>query len=210
MSECRTGSAFDQTGDHMHGIILNGLKDFVIESYDKGTWNRICDRADIAQRLFIPVTTYPDEQVVALVGSAAEVSGEEVPDLQRSFGRFLVPVLVGIYGVHIRDHWTELDLIENVEEHIHKALRAKRGSKFDPPAIEAHRVDEDTVVVKYGSDRELCEVAKGIIEGVGEHYGEPLDVTERECMEAGASKCVIVVNRGGTAATDGVGGRSRA
>lgn len=200
-----TGSVFETMGITMHGIILNGLKDFVVETYDDETWNRICDDADVTQRLFVPVTTYPDEQVDALVGSAAEISGEDAADLQRSFGQFLAPLLVETYGAHVDDDWTGLDLIVNVEEHIHKTLRAKKGAEFEPPAIDARRTAEDTVVVRYGSDRELCEVAKGIIDGVGDYYGESFEVTERECMQHGASECEIAVSQRGTAATDGGG-----
>lgn len=191
----------------MHGIILTGLKTFVTESYDRDTWHSICDRADLARRMFVPVTTYPDELVYDIVGSAAAVSGEDAADLQRAFGRFIVPKLVSTYDVHIDDGWSGLDLIENVEEHIHKALRAKQGAEFEPPAIDARRIDEDSVVVRYGSDRELCGVAKGIIDGVGEHYGEPFAVSERDCMQNGARKCEIVVDRERTAAADGGGTR---
>lgn len=181
----------------MHGIILNELKNFVTDTFDETVWHDVCDGAEIDQRMFVPVTTYPDEIVLQLVESATAVSGKDAGELLRPFGRYIVPRLVDTYGVHIDDDWTGLDLISNVEESIHVALRTKVSADFQPPAIDATRVDEDTVVVGYGSDRQLCDVAKGIIDGVGDHYDEEYSVVERECMHDGAERCDIVVTRAG-------------
>lgn len=179
----------------MHGIILKGLKDFVVETYDQGTWDQIREEAAIERTLYVPVTEYPDEHVFALVEAASELSGEEPADLLRAFGRYIVPGLVQTYGVHVDGDWTGLDLVENVERYIHEALRSKNISEFDPPSIHARRIDEGTVVVEYDSDRQLCDVAVGIVQGVGEFYDEPLEVDERQCMHDGARRCELVVTR---------------
>lgn len=179
----------------MHGIILKGLKDFTIEHYDRDTWNLIREEADVEPRLYVPVTDYPDEHVVELVAAACEVSGLEADELMRAFGRFIVPPLVKTYGVHVREDWDGLELVENVEDSIHKALRAKQISNFDPPEISARREGDDRVVVEYGSDRRLCAVAVGILEGIGEFYDESYTITEQQCMHDGAPKCEIDVAR---------------
>ncbi|WP_435347120.1 heme NO-binding domain-containing protein [Haloarchaeobius sp. HRN-SO-5] len=187
----------------MHGIILKGLKDFVVDTYDQQTWNQICEAADIERRLYVPVTEYPDEHVFALVEAAVDLSGEEPADLLRAFGRFVVPQLVQTYGVHVDEDWTGLDLIENVERYIHQALRSKNISTFDPPGIDARRIDAGTVVVDYDSDRQLCDVAMGLVQGIGEHYDESLDVEERQCMHDGAPSCKFVVT-GATEEVDAI------
>jgi len=183
----------------MHGIILNGLKKFVVDSYDHATWEQIRSTASVENTLYVPVTEYPDEHVQELVATASELSDEPAPALLRSFGRYVVPILVQFYGVHIDDGWDGLDLVENVEASIHEALRAKNISEFDPPEIFAERTGPDEVVVYYGSDRELCDVARGILEGVADHYEESWDITERNCMHDGADRCEIRVRRTGGA-----------
>lgn len=182
----------------MHGIILKGLKDFVTDEYDQETWNQICESADVPRKLYVPVTDYPDEHLFALVEAAVELSGEDVPDLLQAFGQYVVPGLVQTYGVHVDETWTGLDLVENVEEYIHRALRSKSVGEFDPPGIDARRVDDGTVLVEYDSDRQLCDVAMGLVQGIGEYYDEPLDVDERACMHDGAPKCELVVTRATT------------
>lgn len=179
----------------MHGIILKGLKDFTVENYGESVWDQMRDEADVDRTLYVPVTDYPDEHVVELVTTASELSGVDTPDLMRAFGRFIVPMLVKYYGVHVQEDWDGLELVENVEEYIHMALRSKNLSEFDPPSIDARREGEHRVVVEYGSDRELCDVAIGILEGVGEFYEETYDITEQQCMHGGAATCKIVVAR---------------
>ncbi|MGM0590058.1 MAG: heme NO-binding domain-containing protein, partial [Halobacteriota archaeon] len=112
----------------MHGIVLKQLKDFVVEQYDHEAWRTIQAEAGVDGAVYVPVTEYPDEDVLALVGAASELTGIETPDLLEAFGQFIVPPLVQTYGVHVDREWTGLDLIANVETYIHMALRAKQLS----------------------------------------------------------------------------------
>ncbi|WP_408959245.1 heme NO-binding domain-containing protein [Natrinema sp. 74] len=176
----------------MHGIIFTGLKRFVVETYDKETWNRIREQADADGVHYTPVSAYPDDDLVALVEAAVELSGIERSDLLRTFGRHVVPTLVDMYGVYIEDDWRALELVENVEETIHQALRNSDTLEYEPPAISATRLDEGVVVVTYDSRRGLCEVAMGLLEGIGDHYDQRLEVYEHRCRHDGASQCEIV------------------
>ena len=177
----------------MHGIVLTGLKDFVIETYGEAAWDEIHEAAGVRKRLYVPLKTYPDEVVLELVDAAAELTGREVSTLLRAFGRHLVPQLLSTYGVHVDRDWTGLDLIANVETYIHEALRAKSHSTFAPPALRTRRLDDRRVAVAYESDRGLCSLARGLLEGVADYYDEPLLVEQRRCVHAGAPRCVFVV-----------------
>lgn len=186
----------------VHGIVLTGLKNFVIQEYDADAWDAIHETAGVRKRLYVPVATYPDEVVLELVDAAAELTGLEVPALLRAFGRFLVPQLVSTYGVHVDRDWTGLELIANVETYIHEALRAKSNSTFTPPALRTRRLDDRRVAVAYESDRGLCALARGLLEGVADYYDEPLFVEQRRCVDEGAPRCVFVVTREELAARD--------
>jgi predicted hydrocarbon binding protein len=177
----------------MHGIVMKALKDFVVEEYDAGTWRAIQEEAGLGGKLYVPVSEYDDVEALALVGAASELSGEDQSDLLYAFGQYIVDPLVSTYGVHVDGEWTGLDLLANVETYIHEALRSKRLSEFTPPELQAERVDEDVAVVRYGSDRELCDLAEGIVDGVGAYYGEAYDVTHDTCMKQGDPHCDLVV-----------------
>jgi predicted hydrocarbon binding protein len=183
----------------MHGIVLKGLKDFVIETYDRETWRTLMEEAGVGYRLYVPVEEYPDEEVFALVETAVELTGIDAPDLLETFGRFVVPALVETYGVHVADEWSAIDLVANVETYIHESLRRMPGSKYTPPELSARRVDETTVLVRYESDRGLCDLAEGLLYGIADHYGAELAVEERRCMHEGAEDCELLVRDVGAA-----------
>lgn len=190
----------------MHGIVLYALKKFVHDAYDEQAWEAIVDRAEIDRTLFVPVTDYPDEYVFELVGAAADLTGQSERAIQYEFGRWIVPTLVETYGVHVSGDWGGLDLVANVEEYIHEALRAKQLSEFAPPGIGAERLGDDRVRVRYASDREMCDLARGILDGVAAFYDEDWTVEEHRCMHDGAARCEFTVRR--TPATAEATGRS--
>lgn len=183
----------------MHGIVLKGLKDFVVETHDQEAWRAIQAEASLEGKVYVPVTEYPDEDVVALVGAASEITGLDASELLTEFGRFLVPRLLETYDVHVETEWTGLELVANVEEYIHTALRAKQISAYTPPELESGWLGENRVGIIYASDRELCNLAKGLISGVGEYFDEPFDIEEQACMKNGSDRCEIIVTREGSA-----------
>lgn len=159
----------------MHGIVMKALKDFVVEEYDAATWRAIQREAGLGGKLYVPVSEYDDVEALALVGAASDLSGEDRSDLLYAFGRYIVEPLV--------------------ETYVHEALRAKRLSEFAPPELRAKRVDDDVAVVRYGSDRELCDLAEGIVDGVGAYYRESYEVSHETCMNEGDPHCDLVVRR---------------
>ncbi|MGM0592589.1 MAG: V4R domain-containing protein, partial [Halobacteriota archaeon] len=68
-------------------------------------------------------------------------------------------------------------------------------SSYTPPALRAGWIDDNRVGVIYDSERQLCHLAKGLIEGIGEYYDEPLNVEEVQCMHDGGDECRLVVSR---------------
>ena len=182
----------------MHGILFKGLKDFVVEGYDEATWDRIRAEAGVDRRQYTPVTSYPDEELYALVEAAVAVSGREQSELLRAYGRFLVPTLLEMYGVFVDDAWIGAELVVNVETAIHRALRRGTSLEYDPPEITAERVDDDVVVVRYRSDRGLCDVGIGLLEGIGDYHDESIDAYERRCLHEGDSECLLVAVTGST------------
>lgn len=177
----------------MHGIVLKGLKDFVVDAYDRETWRTLLDEAGIGYTLYLPVDEYPDEEAMALVETAVELTGIDAPDLLEAFGKYLVPSLIETYGVHVDGEWTAIELVANVERYIHEALRKKNVSEFTPPELSTRRVDENLVVLRYGSDRGLCALAEGLLYGVADHYDTEFRVVERRCMHEGADACEFLV-----------------
>jgi hypothetical protein len=178
----------------MHGIIFAELKKFVHSRLPPGAWEQIAERAGIARLSNLASEVYPDEELVALVSAAVDLSGVPAPTLLEQFGEFIVPDLLKVYGGFVNRRWTALDLLANTESVIHRAVRL-RDPRATPPALRIARLTPSAVIITYTSPRRLCALAKGLIRGVGRHYEEELAIEETSCMHAGAGACTLVATR---------------
>lgn len=176
----------------MHGVIMSELKNFVTGNYDRNTWNLLLRNAGLWPRLYVPVADYPDEEAISLVTKASEMTQTAPTKILESFGEFVVGGLLKMYRPLIRDEWRTLELIENTETAIHTAIRL-RDKRAKPPNLRCVRISPAEVVVHYGSERQMCSVAKGIAKGVAKHYGDTVTITERTCMHRGDDHCEISI-----------------
>jgi len=176
----------------MHGIVFCELRRFVEEGFGHEAWGRLLAATGTPGRLHLPVTSYPDAELVALVSAASRQTGLPAPALLERFGEALVPAYLKLYGHLVRPEWRALDLVEHTEETIHKVVRVQQPGAA-PPELRCDRIRADEVWIHYTSPRRLCSVARGILRGVAAHYGERFEIEERQCMLKGAQECLISV-----------------
>ena len=176
----------------MHGLIFTELKKFATDRFGADAWNQLVADAQPSTRIFLMTGEYPDSDLVALVQSASKVSGTPVPTLLERFGEFIAPDLMKTYRSMINPDWKTLDLVENTEGTMHKAVRA-RNPGAQPPRLEITRQAPNEVLVTYRSPRKMCYVGKGIIKGIAKEYGERVTLTESTCMNRGGDACRITV-----------------
>jgi hypothetical protein len=179
----------------VQGIMFVELSRFVDARFGKETWSRLLTGLGLGDREYSPSNPYPDEEFDLLVEGLADAQGRDPQEVLERFGAFLAPELLGgLYGMLIDPRWRLLDVLEHTESTIHTVIRA-RDPAADPPHLVVERPSPSEVVILYGSPRRLCAVAKGIIRGAAERYGEAVDVTEMTCMLRGDARCEIVVHR---------------
>jgi hypothetical protein len=176
----------------MHGAIFAELKKYVQTRYGGEAWQKILAEAGVANKLYAMTGVYEDQEAVQLVSAASKLTGQSGAAILEDFGAYMVGDLVAIYGAHIKPDWKTLDLLEHVENTIHKVVRTKDPSAT-PPELVCERVSPDQVVIHYCSARKMCALAKGMAKGLGILYKEQVIVTESTCMLKGAPKCLINV-----------------
>jgi predicted hydrocarbon binding protein len=174
----------------MHGIVFKQLKGHVVDEHGRDAWTDVVEDVEAGRQAYLPVRTYPDEEFTALLSAAADLGGGDERALQRALGVDLGAALYDTYASQIDSDWAYFDLLEHVET-VHEAARA--GGDAEPPHLEADRTGDQRVAVTYGSDRQLCDVGKGIAEGLAEEYGVDVSVRERSCMHEGGRECELVV-----------------
>jgi predicted hydrocarbon binding protein len=58
-----------------------------------------------------------------------------------------------------------------------------------PPEFVMEDPSPDRLVMRYTSERKLCALMEGLIEGVSEHYRSPIRYRQRQCMLEGGPSC---------------------
>jgi len=179
----------------MHGIIFMQLQKYVTSMLGNDAWYQLMNKAGIKQKIYMCSETYPDQEIIALVTDLSKSTGESAAALLEDFGKFIVPELFKMYRVFIKPEWKTLDVIEHVEDTIHRVVRIKNAGAH-PPAIKCTRLSPGEIVINYSSPRRLCALAKGIAQGLAAHFNERIDINEKTCMLKHAESCSISVKLG--------------
>jgi hypothetical protein len=178
----------------MHGLIFMELQKFVTATAGADAWPTLLPAAGVPKQSYLATESYPDQELVAIVTAASTALEQPASAILEAFGEFLAPGLFKVYRAFIPKDWRTMDLLENTEGTIHKAVRI-RDKKAQPPKLICTRLSPDQVRIVYTSPRRLCFVAKGLIRGVAKYYGEEVTVTESSCMHKGAAQCEILVKK---------------
>lgn len=177
----------------MHGVIHRRLKQYVEERMPDGAWDRVVDHAGVEPKLYLPVAHYPDEEFTSMVDAIADLSGHDAATVRRDFGRFLAPELVSTFSAHVKSDWSMFDLLEHLDD-VYDEIESQNEDN-DPPTVSCDRVVSDMAVLTYESDRRLCQVGQGIIEGLANQYGEDVSIEEERCMLDGDDHCEFTIER---------------
>jgi len=177
----------------MHGVIHRRLKQYVEERMPDGAWDRVVDHAGVEPKLYLPVAHYPDEEFTSMVDAIADLSGHEAETVRRDFGRFLAPEILSTFSAHVKGEWSLLDLLEHLDE-VYEEIESQNEDN-DPPTVSCDRVVSDMAVLTYESERKLCEVGLGVIEGLAKEYDEEISIEEDRCMLDGDDHCEFTVER---------------
>ncbi len=173
----------------MKGLIFRELEKMVTTKLGLRAWDTLVERAPLTTRDgFIGSVTYPDADLFALVRAASELTGRPESELLYAFGRFIFPDLVHMYGGLLAGTGTAKEFLLSVERVVHVEV-AKLHTGAVLPEFDYEDPAPDRLVVLYRSRRRLCDFAAGLIDAVGDHFGEDIAQVHRLCTRQGAEHC---------------------
>ena len=143
----------------------------------------LIDDADLPSRgVYTAVGTYPYTEMVSLVSSLSEKTGQPVKSLIKNFGEYLFSRFQALYPQFFSDCTSSFDFLVNVETYIHKEVR-KLYPEANLPSfvIEEHSPQHFSMI--YVSERPFGDLCEGLILGCLAHFGENAQVT-REDLES--------------------------
>ena len=172
---CNLGKIF---GERFGSSFLNGYRDAI---------NETPATAPLASRV------YDDAVLLAGVGAAAELSHLPANTLLREYGRYFITngLTSHLCAYLLAQVQSGRDLLLMMRK-AHAQMR-RIPDALTPPIFryEALENDPKSLTLIYDSDRHLCPVLHGAIEGAAVRYGEKVQIVETACMTQGAPACCL-------------------
>jgi hypothetical protein len=175
----------------MKGVIFNLLEEAVVIEHGPDVWADLIDMTDI-EGAFTSLGSYPDETLLALVDTAATMTGRTPAAVLRWFGTAAMPLLADRYGVFFEGHRSARSFILSVNEIIHPEVR-KLYSGAGCPNFQFSTAPDGDLIIGYQSPRRLCALAEGFILGAAAHFGEQVSISHLACMLEDSPLCRIRV-----------------
>ncbi|MCH2108622.1 MAG: heme NO-binding domain-containing protein [Polyangiaceae bacterium] len=175
----------------MKGIIFNVLELFVEQEVSPGAFDEALEEVElISDGIFVGPKTYPDEDLLALVGYFSEKLSIEPFPLVRAFGRFALPHLAARFPNFVEGHTHPKTFLLTVHGVIHVEVR-KLMEKTKLPDFSYEDPAPNQLIMYYRSERKLCALAEGLILGTGDFFETPISIDHSECMHRGADACKL-------------------
>jgi len=162
----------------LKGVILDSIRDLVVDKFGEERWKEVLRRADLPVTTVFPVTgNVPDETVLKIIGSICDVFNLTSKEVAEAFGEYWVTVYMPkVYKPYYRGINTARDFLLKMDE-IHRKV-TENISDAHPPRFDYKWKDRNTLIMKYKSQRGLIDIFIGLINGVGKFYETPLDVNK--------------------------------
>ncbi len=178
----------------MKGIVFNLLEEIVVREHGDETWDALLEAAG-AGGAYTSLGNYPDAELMGLVAAASQALALPAVDVVRWYGRSALPLLAERYPAFFAPHRDVRAFALTLNEIIHPEVRKLYpGAKTPVFAFDAS--DPDRLVLDYRSERRLCAFAEGLLLGAGDHFGQPVEIVQPECMHRGDERCLLVIGFG--------------
>ena len=169
----------------MNGIFFVLMRRLVVSDSGPQAWVHLLRDAGLDDCVFTAERSYPDSYAARLLTTAATAAGVTQAELLEAFGRFAAPDLLREHPELVQPGWTTLECIERTA---HAAQQLMGSSDL----VAAHLPDGELVVTLTLPPR-LCALAKGVLLGLGDHYGHVVHVAETGCQDEGHPGCTFAV-----------------
>lgn len=179
----------------MWGLFFTACQEFVTQKLGTQRWEELRDKVGLPN-FVVPLVDYPDAALSGLMQEMSQATGRMVHDVEQEFGRTLVAQFTRLYAYYFSRRHNARDFLLDMDEIHEQAGRLQRGTS--PPRLVCHSPSPGSLEIEYRSQRRLCSMLKGLIEGVAAHYGEPVRIQTLACMKNGAPACRLLVGFGAT------------
>jgi len=170
----------------MKGIVFTELLEMVEDKFGYEMVDTLLTETDLPSGgIYTSIGTYDHAEIAALIVKMSEKSNIPVPDLLYAFGRHMFAVFTKGYAHFFEKAADAFDFLRSIHNYIHVEVR-KLYPDAQLPHFAINEPDSQTLVMVYSSDRKMAMLAKGLIDGCLEHFGEEAEVTMQSLTEDGS------------------------
>lgn len=160
----------------MKGIVFTEFMDMVESTYSLNIVDQIISRAHLASGgAYTSVGAYDHEELISLVTELSQMTEIPVPDLVRSFGKYLFKRFTVIYPQFFRGVTEPFEFLFRIESYIHVEV-LKLYPDAELPHLVCEIKSETELEMLYTSLRPFYDFAYGLIEGCFEHFNTPVSI----------------------------------
>jgi len=178
---------------NVFGSTLKCVQKYVIDNYGKEKWRSLLIKSGLPpDKVYHSISFYPDIEFEQLLKVCSLEFRTSQLALMRQFGKAFGTYLIGVYGRMFLKEWRSLDIIEKIAPKVFNSIQFV--DPYTPSSsVTCEKIAPDEVVVHYQSPRRMCVYLFGIIDAVGEHFKENLEITQPKCMHSNDPECEIHV-----------------
>ncbi len=179
----------------MKGMVFNIFSDLVTDSFGWETWDQLIERTQPgSDAIYTSGDVYPDEELVAYVTELSKITGASAPDLIRAFGKYMMHKFESIHPEFLEGHDAK-SFLASVHDVIHVEVKKLHPDSL-LPTFEYEDPETNKLTMIYSSQRKLCPLAEGLIDGVAEVFNQRIHVAHPQCMHEGAERCRLELSFG--------------
>lgn len=162
----------------MKGMIFTELVEFVEEKFGFEVADGMLEASLLSDKgSYTQAANYPFEELVAVVSRLAEITQIPMGDLIETYGRHLFGRIVGLYPPMVAQFSSSLPFIAQVDTFIHPQVK-KLYPDADLPSFQVVSLSDDELVIDYTSNKPLMPLARGLMFGAADHFGEKIEIVE--------------------------------
>ena len=160
----------------MKGVVFTEFFEFVEGRFSPEIAEQLIESSALPSKgIYTSVGTYDHAEMVTLVSNLATVVEIGVPDLLKEFGRHLLRQFVIKFPPFFNGITSTFEFLPKVDSFVHVEVK-KLYPDAELPTFSCVFPASDQLQMTYESDRNLPDLAEGLILGCLEHFGEQMEV----------------------------------
>lgn len=175
----------------MKGVVFNLLETTVERAFGPDVWDALIESSGVSGA-YTSLGAYPDSDMEALVSAAMQALALDRDQVLRWFGQNAIPILAELYPYFFEGSASAREFTAGVNTIIHAEVR-KLYPGAQCPHFRMSDGADGRLMMDYLSDRRMCALAQGFVEGAAAWYGEAVEFEHTTCTAHGAPHCTFAI-----------------